>query len=288
MEVYSEILKRLDEWEQEIGSLPEAMKLYRQITAVQGETAAGIAPDLRALPRSKVEEKIKEGVPVLDWHTLSLDTGAVQSVFLELCRVAARGGQLTRTNVTRLKKLGSDASLLEEAASLWWQNQSLAPIAEKVRLEEGLIGTMLQMALKPFLVVYTQSLIKLVSQEQWRRASCPICGGAPDFAYLDRERGARWLLCSRCDAQWLFQRLECPYCGTTEQESLSYYADDAGLYRLYVCEKCHSCLKAVDLRQTESPVVMPLERIITADMDRQAGEKGYHPGCVREQPPVGS
>ena len=113
-------------------------------------------------------------------------------------------------------------------------------------------------------------------QEAWYKRYCPVCGGGPDFAFLDKERdGARWLLCSRCDAQWLFYRLVCPHCGNDDQHSLAYLTDDTGLYRLYVCEKCRRYLKTIDLRKTEAEVLLPLERILTLDLDRQAHESNY-------------
>jgi len=121
-------------------------------------------------------------------------------------------------------------------------------------------------------------LLPEVDQERWRRQYCPVCGGPPDFAYLDKDAGARWLLCSRCDAEWLFQRLQCPYCGSQDQSALAYFTDDEGLYRLYVCEQCKRYLKAIDLRQTESEILLPLERLLTFELDVQARGKGYRPG----------
>lgn len=121
-----------------------------------------------------------------------------------------------------------------------------------------------------------------MDQERWRRNYCPICGGHPDFAFLEKELGARWLLCSRCDTEWLFQRLQCPYCGNQTQKDLAYFTDDEGLYRLYVCEQCHKYIKAIDLRVAKSDILLPLERLFTLDMDRQAQEKGYqsdHPAA---------
>jgi FdhE protein len=102
--------------------------------------------------------------------------------------------------------------------------------------------------------------------------------GKPDFAFIDKEKGARWLLCSRCDTGWLFQRLECPYCGNTDQNELAYFTDDTELYRLYICQRCHSYLKSIDLRKTDSEILLPLERVMTVDMDRQGQEKGYKGG----------
>ena len=110
--------------------------------------------------------------------------------------------------------------------------------------------------------------------------NCPVCGGVADFAYLEKEAGARWLMCSRCDAQWLFQRLECPYCGNADHKTLAYFTDDTELYRLYICDECKSYIKAIDLRKTTSDVMLRLERVVTSDLDRQAQEKGYTSGVA--------
>lgn len=132
-------------------------------------------------------------------------------------------------------------------------------------------------AVRPFLVNYSRALISLVDQATWRRSYCPICGGSPDFAYLEAERGARWLICSRCDAEWLFQRLQCPYCQTVDQKDLSYYSNDDEIYRLYVCDKCKHYLKTIDLRKAGSGTEVSVERLLTYELDVQASEYGYLP-----------
>jgi formate dehydrogenase maturation protein FdhE len=73
----------------------------------------------------------------------------------------------------------------------------------------------------------------------------------------------------------VFQRLECPFCGYQEQGIPDYFADDKELYRLYTCQRCLKYLKAIDLRKTEDDILLPLERLLTIDMDRQAHEKGF-------------
>ena len=93
------------------------------------------------------------------------------------------------------------------------------------------------------------------------------------------------MLCSRCDAQWLFQRLECPYCGTQRQDALSYFTEGDEVYRLYVCEQCHSYLKAIDLRRTESEILLPLERLVTVELDRHAWRLGYAASWMSMVPP---
>ena len=121
-------------------------------------------------------------------------------------------------------------------------------------------------------------MIDSVKQEEWRRVQCPICGGKPDMAYMEQEVGARWLVCSRCDTEWIFQRLQCPYCANENQDDLTFFSDEDDAYRLYVCNKCHSYIKTIDSRKVKAEVFIPLERILTIDIDVQAQEKGYHPG----------
>ena len=169
-------------------------------------------------------------------------------------------------------------SRMKKVASAWYR---YSPLTEFDR-EEGVSREMLFLCLKsafhPILVRYSEQLAPLVDQSSWRQKTCPVCGGKPDFAFLEREAGARWLVCSRCDAEWLFLRLECPFCGNQDQDSLSYFTNEKELYRLYVCERCRAYLKAVDLRRAAPEVLFPLERIITLDLDRQAHEAGYNPG----------
>ena len=58
--------------------------------------------------------------------------------------------------------------------------------------------------------------------------------------------------------------------------------DDEGIYRLYTCEQCHTYLKTIDLRNADAEVFMPVERVLTLDMDRQAQDMGYQPGHVAD------
>ncbi len=158
---------------------------------------------------------------------------------------------------------------------MWFEGASLPSGIKASGANESFGEVIIAAALKPFLTSHREAVVSLVNQELWRRRYCPVCGGSPDFAFLDRERGARWLVCSRCDAEWLFQRLECPYCGTQDQDALAHFADDKGLYRLYVCERCRHYLKAIDLRQTQAEVLLPLERLLTINIDTQAQQDGY-------------
>ena len=102
-----------------------------------------------------------------------------------------------------------------------------------------------------------------------------VGGGWPDFAFLAKEAGDRYLVCSRCNSQWLYRRLGCPFCDTQDDAKIVYYPSEDQVYRLYVCDACHRYLKTMDLRQTAASVLAVVERITTVAMDMTARQEGY-------------
>ncbi len=272
VQINDRILEKIEEWRQREGSLPEVINFYGDLLRAQVEAGKHIIPLQPEATEAEIAARIRQGVPVLNWDALPLDWSSFQNLFRSVAAIIA---EHTSSPPGGLHSLAGDIDSLKEAARAWYENSPLSQWAERYGIDEQLLGSAIHCAIKPFLVAQADTLIGLVPEGQWRLGYCPICGGKPDFSFLDREKGARRLLCSRCDTEWLFQRLECPYCGNRDGEKLKYFGDEEGLYRLYVCQRCNSYLKAIDLRQTESEILLPLERVMTADMDRQGQEMGY-------------
>ena len=275
---YNKILTKLGEWSQKEGPLPHHIDAYGRLLRLQVEAKSRIAAPGLALDRELVSGRLRQGTPIVSFEDLSLDWPLVQELFRSVALVLAEYAGQHPTDALGLEGLASDVSRLKQAAGYWYQSKSLSTIAAENQVSEGLLAAAIQAALYPFLAVHSEAILKMVDQELWRRRYCPICGGKPDFSFLDKERGARWLLCSRCDTEWLFQRLECPYCGTQSHDALTYFTNKQELYRLYTCKKCQSYIKVIDLRKTSAEVLLPLERIMTADLDLQAMEAGYKAG----------
>ena len=272
----SKILKKLVELEKEEGSLPLLLEFYRELLQIQSRTQKRIGTPEPGLSRKAISQRIEKGQPLIGFDELALDWALVRDVFVEITAAFASYPQLFGETPERLRKPGAGRLLTKKAVKAWFTGKELPPMLLD-GISENLIQSIIQATLQPFLASYAQALIGSVDQKFWRRGYCPICGGSPDLAFLEKEYGARWLLCSRCDSKWLFQRLECPYCGNQEQKTLAFFTDDTELYRLYVCEQCKCYLKAIDLRKTESEVPLPLERFYTLDLDLQAKEYGYSP-----------
>jgi len=194
------------------------------------------------------------------------------------CELFSEANRIVNEQIPDSRVENPQSSVIKKAADAWYQYSSMNDIAQEIGISWEALSLCLRSAFHPILVRYSEKLSPLVKQDSWRQRVCPVCGGKPDFAFLNKEAGARWLICSRCDAEWLFLRLECPFCGNRDQDSLAYLTDDKELYRLYTCQRCRTYIKAIDLRHSGEDVLFPLERIVTLDLDRQAHETGYQPG----------
>ena len=260
----SEILNKLDQWFKK--ELPAPIELYLRLTRLQIENKSGIKlPEVLPSPEV-ISERMSNGVPLLTFDDLVLDWNKIEDLINKAFAVISE--------YSSPAALSDDISL-KELAEKWYDGKRLP----KLSMDKDTLSVALLTALKPFLATHAEVLLSAIEQGKWRRGYCPICGSKPSFAFLSKEQeGARWLLCPRCDAQWLFQRLECPFCGSRDQKKLSYRSDDVGVYRLYLCEECKGYLKCIDLRLVEDDVVLQLEWIATLDLDRQACESGYVAG----------
>ncbi|MFC1933614.1 formate dehydrogenase accessory protein FdhE [Chloroflexota bacterium] len=273
------ILKRLKEEGKKRGLTPRLLEFYERLFRIQSGAEQKIASlPGPSLSSEAISKRIEHGLPMVSFDKLAIDWSILKAIFTEVIVLFADYPDLLGDLPKNLRERRSHPALPKKVVKAWYERTKVSSTtAISDDNEYLLLEAIIHATLKPFLTSCSKALLSLVNQEQWRRQFCPICGGQPDFAFLDKEHGGRWLLCSRCDAEWLFQRLQCPYCGNQNQDDLAYFTDDEGVYRLYVCEQCHSYIKAIDLRCTESKVSLPLERVLTLDIDRQAQQKGYRP-----------
>ena len=277
-------LKRLEAEGKRRGFPPRFVEFYQKLSRIQSGAESRIGQVRPDLKKEEVNQRLISGSPLLVFDELALDWTLVQDILAQVVALFAEYSDLLGALPRNLKEMKPYPSLPKEVAKAWFEPTKLTETTTFADTNEYLLfEAIIHATLKPFLVSQAKALISLVDQENWRREYCPICGGRPDLAFLDKERGSRWLMCSRCDTRWLYQRLQCPYCRTQDPDALYFLTDATGLYRLYVCEQCRKYIKAIDLRCTESEISLPLERILTLDMDRQAEEKDYRPGHSEAQ-----
>jgi len=134
------------------------------------------------------------------------------------------------------------------------------------------------LALTPYLRRAAAQVSMDIDTSTWRRGTCAVCGGHPDWSFLEASTGERHLVCGRCDHTWVFPRVQCPYCGCEDHRQLGFYPTGEGeAYRLYTCDECHRYIKARDLRKGDPKRPFAIERVLTIGMDIAAQEKQYRP-----------
>lgn len=254
---------------------PQLMEFYKELRSIQSKVEQSPARSQSELGRETILKRLEQKSPLLLFDELELDWSLIGDTFSQIIALVARYPELFGPPTGHLEVIDFSDLQLQASAKAWYEGKELPVAPNAAGGNKYLVAFAIQNTLKPFLADYAKSMLSQVSQEKWRQGFCPICGGSPDFACLDKENGTRWLLCERCDTSWLFQRMQCPYCGNQDQATLSYFTSDDGLYRLYVCEGCKKYLKTIDLRQTEKEADLPLERLLTLGIDLKAREYGY-------------
>jgi len=268
------IIQKLDKLEKEEGKLPELLQFYRRLLQIQAGVWGKIkAPDPGLTGNTATEQPGQEK-PLLQVEEFTLNWPLFHETLQNVINLFSEYSGLFGLTPETFKESSPEKLVTRDSVQAWYTGEEL-PSAGAI--SGDILKVLIHAAVKPFLVNHARALIGLVEQTAWRKNYCPVCGGSPDFAYLETERGARWLLCSRCDTEWLYQRLECPYCRSHDQKNLSYFSDEGEVYRLYVCDKCKHYLKTIDLRKAKSGVELTLERLLTYEMDVQAQEDGYLP-----------
>lgn len=251
------------------------INVYRDILHSQVEIRAFIhqhyPPDLQ---RPEGTDSLYNGKPLLSFNEIAFDSIPIQGLYQDVVCILEKQGFGQLTNDPEIQQALSCPSSFKGAAQTWFL-QSSYDHSHQERPSASSLSSVMQIILHPLLSVRCETLLPKVDHRFWRRGYCPVCGGWPDFAMLDRDRGANWLLCSRCDAIWLFLRLKCCFCNSSDSNVLGYYTDEQQVYRLYTCDNCKGYIKTIDLRQTIPDVLLPLERIVTLALDKQAYQLGY-------------
>jgi FdhE protein len=270
-----QIRKGLEEWAGEDHS-SKFIAFYLKLLAIQAEVEERAVIPSYKIERKEIEEMLRQGKHIFRVEDHKFDRASVNDTFRKIAGLFGENPDILGPVPGSI--LSSDFQLSDEMIYGWLDKDELPQEINGEIIDPVLLGTILQQTLRPFLIGFNRALDAKYSPEIWRRNYCPVCGSEADFSFLEKEVGGRFLVCPTCCAEWQFQRTRCPYCGNAEPGKLSFLTDDSGLYRLYLCEECKRYLKAIDLRKTADQKIPALESLTTIALDRQAREKGYHPG----------
>ncbi len=242
------------------------LDFYADLLREQFEFKAALTGEPGVHDEKIREQRLKDGVPQLTFEQLGMEAESFAALVVHLWDVMLShnpewAGQREAVEPNELLALA------------YQEFETQAPFKAPPPTDLAPAQVLIRLALSTHLQRAAEAILPLLDLNRWRRGYCPVCGEQPYFSAL-REEGERSLLCSRCDAEWPFARMQCPFCGNADHNQLAYYADREGVYRLYVCKACRRYLKTIDLRQAEGHV-LTVEPMLTVGMDLSAREEGY-------------
>jgi FdhE protein len=273
---YAEILQELHSQADKRAELADTIELHCELLEAQAHVE--VSPDRPALSGEEAGARLQQGHPLLAPEHLVADDQALAELFDQIGHIVAERRPELAEALAGIRGWLDERRDQIGALAVEYLREGRVREGEEAGLDGYLLTFIFINALRPFLRAQAQALASWVDDSVWYRGRCPICGGEPDVAALERESGRRRLLCSRCDSEWAFRRVGCPFCGNDDPHQLAYYPSDDKVYRLNVCEQCRRYLKTIDLRQVAGERLLAAERVLTAAMDVAALEAGYGAG----------
>jgi FdhE protein len=231
-------------------------------------------------PEGNGAERVRGGLPLLSPEELSVDRDAATAFLSGLLDVLRRVGREGHSDLDRIGKELSGGSL--DIASLYIacltrKRDVVDQAASALSVRAPLLTFVLEIPLKIALERISSSLPP-DRFDGWKEGYCPVCGSRAGMAELSGEEGKRRLSCSACFFRWPYPRIQCPYCGNTDPETLSYFTAGDGPTRVGVCRKCSRYLKTRDARLGNADVPLEAEDLATLHLDLLAGKEGFERG----------
>jgi FdhE protein len=269
-----ELLRGLQDERQKSPELRDIIGLHQEVITARAE----VEPDVTHLKpdEKEVEQLIERRIPLLRRWELQWDEESLSRLSAQICDIGARHRHEMASQFEEIRSVLTDDPDQTRKLVKGYLREGRVEPPGRPDIDQEVLSFVLNNALHPFLQTHSAVLTPLIEDQKWYQRLCPVCGGEPDFGYLEKKVGGLRLLCSRCDTVWTYKRGECTFCGNSDRKTFAYYLGDDEVYRLYACGKCERYLKVIDGRQTARKPILPLQRITTIGMDISARQEGYH------------
>ena len=256
---------------QEQPDLASAIDLQIELVQLQRRVQTRVS-----LPAIKLDQDylaaLLDAGPILKFEHLPIEWGDLRFLLRATASAMRTHEALEPADVRRAEDLSRDAARLPAAVRNWFESTvpGSAPLLEEVAGLESV----LQQSMRPFLTRAAEAIMARLDLSTWKRGTCPLCGGEPEFAVIT-PAADRLLICGRCSARWRFHQLTCPFCLNDDRSRITSFASRDGQYRLYGCDVCERYLKAFDARRASRPVMPVVDIVATLPLDAAAMQKGY-------------
>ena len=269
-----QVLRALTTAREKHEELADLLDFYHDLYEIQFRAKADLS-EVAARDDLAASWRLEGGIPQLTFDQLGVVPEAFAEVVAQVMKVLVRHNPQWQGE--KEERSPEELVLLAREVFETWDTLTAPRPEAEGSGDESWAGhpTALAVgfAMAPYLQRASDAVLPNLDLTLWAQGHCPVCGGRPNFSVLEKETGARQLVCSRCNSMWPYARLGCPLCGSKEKQQ--YFPSEDGVYRLYVCPDCGRYLKTMDLRIVYREVYPAVERLLTVGMDLAAHQEGY-------------
>ena len=109
--------------------------------------------------------------------------------------------------------------------------------------------------------------------DKWWQGSCPVCGRIS--AVAKNRYGKRFLVCTYCGTEYLFDNFFCVHCGNKDPYTLKFITVETNPeFKIDFCTKCNHYIKVLEETKLKTPIPKGLEDILTLNLDFLAKDAG--------------
>lgn len=263
--------------------LEPAAALLRALLGGMAEVKVALPESVPSADAARI--RIDAGVPALEGEPLLDAAGLLRAAHTIARRLADAGASdagIAVMPVLERALSGPDGATFTRGAlaGAWGEIGDAAASGARGADEQTLI-TLLDYASRPTLRAAAAVVRDVIDGARWTRGTCPGCGAPPLLAELrapssggERER---FLRCGRCDSAWLYPRIGCPGCGTTDHRSLRYMhvEGEEEFRRATTCENCQGYVKEIAVLDPLGSDALLEQDLATVGLDLMAVERGY-------------
>ena len=253
--------------------LASAADMQIELLSAQRRVQARVPLPSVTFDRRKPDRQQRK--PILQFKDLPIDWSDFRLMIRQTADILRRFDTLDGPEYDRIQSLARDGQI--DAVVCSWYEAAMAPARRKTdpqTHEKELLDQVLLLAMRPFLARCAEALLPKIEIADWGQPVCPLCGGEPEFAYIN-PAAERLLICGRCTGQWRFDAITCPYCENSDRTQITSFTSRDQRYRIYACDVCHRYLKAYDGRDGSRPALLAVDSIATLPLDAAAIQRGY-------------
>ena len=269
------VREAVKEYVEKFPDFAQPLRMYGAIMEAQQEALSDVTCHLQLSAEEK-ERRLRNGEPVLDPRDLEIDPVAFVNLLKKICRAVDEGKPGGSFHCDALVSWeGLKPGRIADTRDHVLSGESL-PKVDGLENEgdRKIVSNIIWETLVPFYRKCGSILCGKMEQSYWQRGFCPVCGSAPLIGMFRSEDGLWLLECALCHTIWNLQRASCAFCDES-QGSLEYlYLEEDPEHRVQYCDRCRVYVKTVDLRDSGRDVLLPLEDIVTIELDLLAANEG--------------